>query len=436
MKKIGTIYFILVLSTSSIIAQSPFETGIRFEEGLNWQQLIAKAKADNKYIFVDCNTTWCLPCRKMEKEVFVQPCVGDYFNANFISVKAQMDSSKKDNALVQTWYSDARYLRETYQVSAYPTYLFFTPEGKLLDMKSGAFPANAFVDLAKTAIAPENNYYAQAEEFKKGKRDLTAMSFLARKALEMGDSSLSREAANAYVAALTKDKWLTKENIEFTQQFTKSTTEKGFRFFYQNADSINRIMQTPGYAEGVVTGMIYREIVSPKELQAKQTNTVPDWKRLEQQIRKKYNASYADRVVLSARTGWARSNKEYAEYTKCLAMQMDKGYIFLSPNNPIADLIWNNLAWEIFLYSQEPAELEKALDWSMQAIRIVPDPNSFDTYASLLYKLGKKDKAIIWQQTAIKLNPESAELKQKLEAMKKGEPIWPDLTLTQQPKKN
>ncbi|MBO9572315.1 MAG: hypothetical protein J7497_08925, partial [Chitinophagaceae bacterium] len=35
------------------------DSGINFEVRLTWQQIKDKAKAENKFIFVDCYATWC-----------------------------------------------------------------------------------------------------------------------------------------------------------------------------------------------------------------------------------------------------------------------------------------------------------------------------------------------------------------------------------------
>src|SRR5688572_18481869 len=40
-----------------------------FDDGLK------QAKATSKLLFVDFNTTWCPPCRKLEKETFPDPDV-------------------------------------------------------------------------------------------------------------------------------------------------------------------------------------------------------------------------------------------------------------------------------------------------------------------------------------------------------------------------
>ena len=43
--------------------------GIHFEDGVSWQHVQQKAKAEDKYIFVDCYATWCGPCKQMDKKV-------------------------------------------------------------------------------------------------------------------------------------------------------------------------------------------------------------------------------------------------------------------------------------------------------------------------------------------------------------------------------
>ena len=60
--------------------------GIRFTEG-TWAQILSEAKNQQKLIFVDMYTTWCGPCKAMDKHVFTNAGVGDKFNAAFINYK-------------------------------------------------------------------------------------------------------------------------------------------------------------------------------------------------------------------------------------------------------------------------------------------------------------------------------------------------------------
>nr|MBA3971052.1 hypothetical protein [Bacteroidota bacterium] len=42
---------------------------IEFEHG-TFSELLAKAKKENKMIYIDCYTVWCGPCKWMAKNVF------------------------------------------------------------------------------------------------------------------------------------------------------------------------------------------------------------------------------------------------------------------------------------------------------------------------------------------------------------------------------
>jgi len=112
--------------------------GVHFEDSLSWTAIRAKAKAENKYIFMDCYTTWCGPCRYMATQVFPQKESGDYFNDKFISVSVQLDTTKADNDIVRAWYADGHDIATKYGVRAYPTYLIFAPDGSPLHRMVGA----------------------------------------------------------------------------------------------------------------------------------------------------------------------------------------------------------------------------------------------------------------------------------------------------------
>ncbi len=92
MKNVILLNFLSILFIWIPIASYPQTGGINFENGTSWQALLKLAKAENKYIFVDCYATWCGPCRFMAEHIFPQKEVGEYFNAHFINVRYQMDS--------------------------------------------------------------------------------------------------------------------------------------------------------------------------------------------------------------------------------------------------------------------------------------------------------------------------------------------------------
>ena len=69
------------------------QEGTRFET-LSFKEALAKAKSGNKLIFMDCYTSWCGPCQFMSQTIFPKKEVGNFFNANFINVKYDMEKGE------------------------------------------------------------------------------------------------------------------------------------------------------------------------------------------------------------------------------------------------------------------------------------------------------------------------------------------------------
>ena len=65
--------------------------GVKFETGA-WSEMLAKAKAENKLVFVDVYTKWCGPCKHVSETVFPQEKLGEYYNAHFINFKIDAES--------------------------------------------------------------------------------------------------------------------------------------------------------------------------------------------------------------------------------------------------------------------------------------------------------------------------------------------------------
>lgn len=100
MSKIRTIVYVVVglfLFTSILQAQNKSvdakQIGISFEHS-SWEDILKKAKEENKLIFIDAYTTWCGPCKMMARNVFTDAEVGTFFNQNFINVKLDMEKER------------------------------------------------------------------------------------------------------------------------------------------------------------------------------------------------------------------------------------------------------------------------------------------------------------------------------------------------------
>lgn len=423
--------YIALLAPLATTAQT--NQGINFERGSSWQSIKDKAKTENKFIFVDCYATWCGPCRFMSDSVFSRKKVGDSINARFISVKVQMDTSKKDNDEVKRWYKDANYLMETYKVAGFPTYLFFAPDGQIVHKDAGAKGPKDFLRAAADATNPERQYYTLLRAYQNGQQGYETMPYLANKTQELGDEELAHQIAGNYIRnyldKLNDREFLTKENLAFIGTFSRaiSSKNKAFQFYYNRPAEVDSLMNIPGYARGFADYIITSEEVMPYIDSLEKTNTAPNWNKLTASIKSKYNTTYAARIVANTKVSWYREKKDWKNYTKYLVQKMEGEDVKTLPRGVGSILLLNNSAWEVFQYSNDAHELQKALSWIDAAIPM--DPNNpagmLDTKANILYKLGRKDEAISTQERAIALAPDADDMKETLKKMKKGSPTWP-----------
>ena len=140
------------------LCSNVFSQGIEFEHG-TFAEALAKAKKENKMVFMDCYTTWCGPCKKLAKEVFPQKEVGDYFNTHFVNVK--MDMQKGEGIEI----------KKKYKVQAYPTLLFMDANGKVLHTQIGGSDAIGLIEEAKIADDPSRQIGSLEKKYAEGNRD-------------------------------------------------------------------------------------------------------------------------------------------------------------------------------------------------------------------------------------------------------------------------
>lgn len=132
--RIAFLLALQVLTFGALLAQ---HGGMAFSESASWKEILAEAKASNRVIFMDAYTTWCGPCKMMAKNVFTDETVGDFYNANFVNVKMDMEAG------------EGVALASEYSVRAYPTLLFIDGDGAIVHRAVGYHEAAAFVELGK-----------------------------------------------------------------------------------------------------------------------------------------------------------------------------------------------------------------------------------------------------------------------------------------------
>lgn len=410
MKKL--VVALLLLSPVLLFAQND---GIQFTEGMSWSQVKAKAKAENKYIFMDCFTTWCGPCKYMSANIFPMKSVGDMMNKNFVAVAVQLDTTEKDNDFIKSWYQDGHDIANDYKVKAYPTYLYFSPDGKLVHRAVGSSPADEFLTKATNALNPAKQYYTLLAKYNAGKKDSGFLRSMALTALDAYDMETANKVAKDYLA--TQPNLYTTGNLEFVKQFTQSSKDKGFEMMLKNGNKVDAVL-----GKGVSAGIVQQIILSEEVIKniPRKTGEKPDWDAITASLKSKYPVQ-ADEVLAKGQIIYYQYfTKDWKSFEPAIVSYMKK----YGANASADDL--NNYAWTVFQNCDDMTCVAEALDWSKRSFAENQNPMFMDTYANILYKLGKKEEAMTWEQKAIDLSAEGDKesLQQNLDKMKNGEKTW------------
>jgi len=420
-----------------VTTQVSFAQVIAFKTNMSWADIKRQALKDNKYIFMDVGATWCGPCHLMEKDVFTKDSVGQFFNKNFISVKLQGDSTPKDNEQIKSWYPDVKKIMKDYTIQAYPTYLFFSPQGELVYRGVGTMSVQAFIKFATIALDPEQNITARKASFLSHKTDLSKEGDFAINLNDQRDNDANLLAADYksfFLDAAPDSVLLMPENLQFILVFRSliRAGDRYFDFFYNNGLKIDSLIHKKGQSELLINRIITMNEIS-KFLYDLKTGIVinhePDWDKMEASITLKYSAEVSNKIILQAKYNYYCKEKNWQ-------LASESGINWIETMHLGNTVKGTEVAYTtIFKHSENKAYLEIALKWTESYLKLHPDAyDAVDIYAWLLYKIGKTAQAIDEEQRAIALLTQADNEKNKsyylsvftanLDKMKAGKPTW------------
>ncbi|MDQ3073731.1 MAG: thioredoxin domain-containing protein, partial [Bacteroidota bacterium] len=331
----------------------------------------------NKPIFVDFYAVWCGPCKAMAAEVFPQKEVGDFYNANFINYKLDMEKG------------EGPALAEKFGITAYPTYVFLGPRGELVHKSMGMKPAAPFIQDGMDALDPSKRLYSQIARFEKGERD-TAFLYNLIVATDGIAPDTQKEAVKAYWSAVP----------------------------FQNVTD-GHIWEVFSDYEMDITSPIYRYVSDNLPSLAGQTDS-----------ENLYSTYYIKAIGAMYQASESGDAKLFAKANEILGMMGDDNYLVrhaergrvyyylksgrwdlysLSANKYARNMVWydwqalNEIAWEAYEEVEDQEILALALEWAVRSVELDANYANMDTYAALLYRTGKFREAEKAAKKAIKL---------------------------------
>ncbi|MDO5980956.1 thioredoxin family protein [Flavivirga spongiicola] len=214
-----------------------------------WKTQLAAAKKENKLIFFDAYTTWCGPCKVMARDVFTRDKIADLFNDKFVNVKYDMEKG------------EGIALKDKYEVSAYPTYLFINGDGEVVHKIVGSMTANEFINEANKALNPESTMYGLAKNFEaSGHSEASAIAYLdaIKKAYESEKMSV---VSKIYFDALEKSTLLDEHNWKLALKYLNNPSSKAFAYLYNNMSKLKKtykVSEVNNYFQQVFVSSVSR----------------------------------------------------------------------------------------------------------------------------------------------------------------------------------
>jgi thioredoxin-related protein len=404
---------LLIFIPFSVFAQHN-ERGIQFIHNKTWSEIKKQAKKEKKYIFVDCFTTWCGPCKYMSRAIFTNDTVGKFMNENFLSYKAQIDSTAKDNEEIKSSYADFALINKEYDIQVYPTFLFFAPNGDLVHKFTGSMSAQEFITAVKKSLSPETQYYSLIKQFETNKTDASLSKKLMTAAAEAYDD------ANPYFEAYVKTQksMFTKENMGYLNSFSEKTTDTAFKIILNNQNKYDEI-EGNGKANELIVSVILNNYM--RKLFRKKDSAEMD-EETTGIIRKNFPKQAGQVLALARVNILASPLQDWKNYENALTDYM-KSYVEMTNDN--AQL--NEFSWNIFLHGENDSNVKAALSWSKKSLSgiSIDNPLYMDTYANLLYRLGNVEEAIKWETKALELAKEDkSSYQETIKKMNSGEKTW------------
>ena len=390
MKKIlMTLLMLLTAAAGFAQTETASAAGIQFETG-TWAEILAKAKQQNKYVFVDAYTTWCGPCKWMDKNVFPTAEAGEYFNKNFVNAKIDMEKG------------EGLEIAKTYSVQAYPTYLYVDGDGNLVHRVVGSMETPKFIAASGNALNPDTQYGTLLRKFEAGERNPDFLFNAAHAAQSAFDSKKATEIGAAYLK--TQSNLLEEKNVKFISQFTSSATDPNFEFKRKNASAFeasmggkeqyNQRMYSIAY-QGSYTELGVKRDLTKEQAPELVKRSKEYFKKVLPEQEPKLSANFAINIYRIAKDwdNFAKSAIAYYDNSSTVASSMEL----------------NAIAWTFYENIDNPEYLKKAIAYGLQSVKLSEEYANTDTVASLYTKVGDKKNARLYAEKAIALGKAKGE---------------------------
>jgi len=363
MRFLISIYSILILLISQSLVVGQSSTGIVFQYK-TYQSLLDQSKSENKLIFLDLSASWCGPCKLMEKQVFTDDSVAEFYNKNFICAKYDMEKG------------EGKMIAEKYAVTSVPTFIFISHSEEVAHKHVGSLTKSTFIELGKSALDPTNRLDFYKKHYLSDKTNIESVSnyvnVLTKNRLD------TKPIVIDFLDRTSKNNLLQPEYINLIINNLSKDSTAYFTFILQNRDSIKQYYSSKE-VDYFIFSVYYQEAL--KTLKGKTLNN------------KKYTY-YHSKLSTFSSDSFLLKRVILLDIKYYSIIKDDKNYIKQTLkyfNTYSVNSIELMTAANYFStkFDKQPAQLNQAEQWAKQAVQMQTTKSNTYIYAKILYKQQK-----------------------------------------------
>ncbi|MCG2615640.1 thioredoxin family protein [Terrimonas sp. NA20] len=336
----------------------------------DYHRALEVATVENKLIFVDFYTTWCVPCKQLDKLVFQHDSVKQQLSKEFILLKYD---AEKDSVF---------HLSKKHHVMSYPTGLILDRDGYVIERKYG-FPGDDFQSLSKSVFEFTNKALVAAGSGKKLKGYSNRID--ASKYPRFYTDYINRTNTNLDTAALIKF-WRKQKNLYSEEYFSTLI------YFYGEQlpePMLNELLKNKSRYESLFGNtdveVLFYFLSSGKFEKAVAKNNETMFDKAIEFTRTALGESYLSTMVPYYKKELLIHQNKWNEVFEINEQLKNSGKF----NNEAV----NSFCWNVYRKCEDPGVITKCLQWMKELTDQKPEFAYLDTYAFLLYKSGSKEEA-------------------------------------------
>jgi thiol-disulfide isomerase/thioredoxin len=222
----------------------------------NMTEALAKAKANNELLFVECYSPTCSHCQAIEP-FFKMPEVAKKYNSSFVNYKLNLLEEDQ-----------VKFLNDkNINLPSWPRFLFFDGDGNLVHHSSVEPEVESLLGIAEAAIDPKKQTVNYAKRFAEGERNVDFLTKYSTHAQVIQDVKVQTEAGNALFEAYPKDKLGSQESWSLTKLCITDVDNGFFKYWLNHqkeADANEAKEEHPESADKYLGGILQKTILSDR----------------------------------------------------------------------------------------------------------------------------------------------------------------------------